>query len=489
MEICARYYSYFEYHSEYIPKVLEDFVRLAHSKHIKVRLRSWHLFLGYVRALRSQLGNVSETVVRAISDLLVVEAEVSEDFSDDDMSSNQNSQSSDARFQSQLYLFEAVGCLASASSVPAETQVMLAQSIMNPLEIGLQEHLIAAIRGEERAILQIHHITMALGTLARGFSDWTPGSSSGSPVSDSVSEIFRQPFDAILLCLGSLKSSMTVRTAARFAFARMVGVLGSKTLEQLPQWIDGFLAGNSTKEEIAIFLRLLDQVIFDFKTQISTTLDTLLTPLLQRIFAGFAEPVTGTDDENQLGELRREYLNFLLVILNNDLGSVFVSPSNQAIFEAVIVTIEHFAKDTREHPDAKLAMSVMTRMSIVWGGPDIPNPVTNTTRPSPSLPGFDRFMLTRFSSLTWTLMTSPSFSSKAPQTDRVIGEIALLQKTILAKTGHEYLSWLKEVELRNLGLHESTIEEYLGAMTGTDTKGFKQYLLRFLEPLVRNDSI
>ncbi len=74
-----------------------------------------------------------------------------------------------------------------------------------------------------------------------------------------------------------------------------------------------------------MFLRLLDQVVYGFKIEIFQILDTLLTPFLQRVFVGISEPITGTDDEIQLAELKRELLNFLLVILNNDLASVLVS--------------------------------------------------------------------------------------------------------------------------------------------------------------------
>ena len=38
-----------------------------------------------------------------------------------------------------------------------------------------------------------------------------------------------------------------------------------------------------------------------------------------------AQPVEGTDDEVKLQELRREFLNFFHVVINNDLGRVFVS--------------------------------------------------------------------------------------------------------------------------------------------------------------------
>lgn len=483
METCVRYSVYFEQHPERIPKVLEDFVGFVHSDHVKVRTRSWGLFLRLVKTLKNNLGNVAETVVMAIQDLLVIKAEVSDESTEDDMSSNQDSRSADTLFNSQLNLFEALGCISSASSVSEEKQVFMARSIVQPLAAGIEQNLRSASEGDERALLQIHHCIMALGTLAHGFSDWVPGTS-GKPAPEAVSQEFLRASEITLVALTSLKGSMLIRTAARSAFARMIGVLGYKILQGLPQWIEGFLTASSTKDEMASFLRLLDQVVFGFKTQIFDILDTLLTPLLQRIFAGFAEQATGTDDEIQLGELRREYLGFLLVLLGHNLESVFVSTTNQAIFETIITTIEHFAKDTRGQPDAKLALSVLTKMCTVWGGPDIADPANNATAPNPTLPGFDRFMMARFSSLTWSLMTSPGFDVNDSQAPRVLGEVATLQLAILAKTGREYLSWLRG-EMGGLGLQDPAIDEYLRALVtagaAADAKGFKNFLVRFLK--------
>lgn len=134
-----------------------------------------------------------------------------------------------------------------------------------------------------------------------------------------------QVSEATLVALESLKTSFNVRTAARFAFSRLIGVLGSRILPQLPRWIDGLLTQTSSRDEMALFLRLLDQVIFGFKAEIYSILDALLTPFLQRVFSGIADAPTGTDDEVQLAELKREYLNFLLAVLNNELGAVIIS--------------------------------------------------------------------------------------------------------------------------------------------------------------------
>lgn len=329
MEICVRYSSFFQYHSHLIPGVLESFLQLVHHPVKKVKTRSWYLFQRLVKQLRAHLGNVAQTVVEALGDLLVIQAEVATDGSEgDEMSSEDHEGSADAVFNSQLYLFEAVGIICSTPTVPAGQQVLYAQSVMNPVFLDMQKNLGPAKSNDERALLQIHHDIMALGTLARGFSDWMPGTSTPSALpAVEVSEAFVQVSEATLVSLESLKASFNVRTAARFAFSRLIGVLGARILPQLPQWIDGLLTQTSSRDEMALFLRLLDQVIFGFKGEIYNILDALLTPFLQRVFAGIADPTTGTDDEIQLAELKREYLNFLLAVLNNDLGAVIISES------------------------------------------------------------------------------------------------------------------------------------------------------------------
>lgn len=296
----------------------------------RVRTRSWYLFYRLVKAIRAHIGNVTQTVIEAIGDLLVIRAELpSEGDADDDMSSADHESSADAVFTSQLYLFEAVGVLCAASSIPRDKQVVYAQSVMNPIFVDMENNLAAAKANDERAVLQIHHDIMALGTLARGFSDSTPNLQAS--VSSEIMEAFGQVADATLIALESLKGSFNVRTAARFAFSRLIGIVGLRLLPQLPRWIDGLLTETSSKDEMALFLRLLDQIIYGFKTEIYGILDTLLTPFLQRVFAGISESTAGTDDEIQLAELKREYLSFLLALLQNDLGSVLVSQSESHV--------------------------------------------------------------------------------------------------------------------------------------------------------------
>lgn len=484
MENCVRYFGFFEAQDHLIPGALEYFVRFIHHNHVKVRTRSWYLFLRFSRSLRQHLGNAAESVVQAVSDLLPIKAELADENSDnDDMSSDENDQSASARFNSQLYLYEAVGCICSANAVPLRNQVQYIRSTVNPLFNDLEAHLGSAESKDERSVLQVHHLIMALGTLARGFSDWTPGntSSASSAPAEAVSEEFARTAEAVLVALESLNNSAEIRTAARFAFSRLLGVLGSRVLNQLPRWIDGLLSRTSTKDEMALFLRLLDQVVFGFKSEIFEILNTLLTPFLERVFTGMNEPTTGTDDEIQLQELKREYLGFLLIILNNNLESALVSEKNQAAFANVISTLERLTSDTSDYSNAKLAFAVLSRMVLTWGGPDLYSSQSQQhgalppAESQPTLPGFDRFMIERFSPLCWAIPSNPNFNSKDAQARQALGEAAGLQKSIFLKAGQQYLTTLRESELRNMGMGDADIEQYLKSLSELDLRNFKQF--------------
>jgi len=458
-------------------------------------------------------------VIENLTDLLPIKAEIPEEEETDEASSEDHDSTADAVFNSQLYLFEAIGCICGSSSVPTERQVLYTQTVMSPIFSDMEQYLQAAKGGDDRAVLQVHHDLMALGTLARGFSDWTPGSGSATPglaPSPEVQGAFARVSEATIVALKSLSTSFSIRTAARFAFSRLIGVLGAHILPQLPDWIEGLLTQTSTKDEMALFLRLLEQVIYGFKNDISPILDGLFTHLLQRVFTGLAEPSTGTDDEIQLAELKREYINFLIIILNNDLGSVMVSAANQPIFETVIGTIEHFAKDAEDSHTARMAFQLLTKMCSIWGGPDTvgstsaaaataatatatttvpaapssssssssPLPPTSTATQSSAsspLPGFARFMMTRFSPLCWAVPMNRAFNAKDAQARQVLAEAALLQKTIYAKTGRAYLSWLRdEGELRGTGMSVGMIDEYLRNLVGLESRAFKLFFQDFV---------
>ena len=484
MEICVRYSTFFEHHTQHIEATLQNFLQLAHHHALKVRARSWYLLHRFIRQLRTHIGAAAEVVIQRMQDLLVIKAELPSE--DDDGMSSDGESGADAVFMGQLDLFEAAGCIIGANSVPSQTQVQLVQAVIQPAFNDVQQNLNAAKQGNEQAILQIHHDLMALGNVARGFGGFLPGSAAAQSkleASVEVRQAFGQVAEATLMALGSLKSSAKIREAARAAFSRLMSMVGSEMMQQLPQWIDGLLAESASRDEMALFLRALDQVVFNYKNEIYDFLDRLFTGLLQRVFAGISGTTSGTDDEIELAELKREYLNFLLVVLGNDLGAVIVSATNQPMFDTVIGTLEHFAKDVDDYPTAKMSFQVMARMCSVWGGPDtvpMPNMADGTALAKGGLPGFDQFMMTRVSPLIWAVPANAKFNAGDAQARQVLSEAAGLQMIIYHKVGNPYVTYLRDNELRSMGMDDSMINDYLQKLSTSEMKGFKNYFAKFI---------
>ena len=123
-----------------------------------------------------------------------------------------------------------------------------------------------------------------------------------------------------------------------------------------------------------------------------------------------------------------------------------------------------------------MAFSLLTKMAISWGGPDVAPESTNGTQTAqPPLPGFGQFMMTRFSPLCWALPATPSFNPKDALAKQVLAEAGGLQRTIYLKTGMEYLEYLRTQELPGMGMGADLIEEFVNALGTLDLKGFRSF--------------
>ncbi|KKA26815.1 hypothetical protein TD95_000759 [Thielaviopsis punctulata] len=490
MEICVRYCSILESNHDLIPIVLENFIHLVHHNHIRIKSRSWYLFSRFVKQLRGQIGNVAEGVIKSIGDLLPIKAEVTNgDDADDHISSDESDHSADALFTSQLNLYEAIGFISSTSATPADRQAFYARSVMEPIFADMQAHLSKAASNDAQALLQIHHSIMAMGMLAPGFSDAiiTASKAENKPkvAPPEVIQVFSQATEAVLMALSQLKFNTEIRQAARSTFSRFLSVMGANMLPQLPQWIDGLMSGNSTNDEIAFFLRLLGQLMHNFKGEILEILDLLLVPLVQRIHTGMLEPVTGTDDEIQLQELRREYLSFFQLILNNGLESVFISEKNQHFFETIISSVLDIARNINQNvSQSRLGFNALTRMTQIWGGPDLTTisdtPTAPSGSPQPAIPGFDGFLMERFHGLAWDVIKDAQF---APDTDaqmrQLLAEIVSLEQTLYMKIGDAYIQHVQAVLAPQLGFDAT---EFLTRLaTSKDRKSVVQYLQQLVK--------
>jgi exportin-T len=113
-------------------------------------------------------------------------------------------------------------------------------------------------------------------------------------------------------------------------------------------------------------------------------------------------------------------------------------------------------------------------MTSIWGGPD----ATPTTSPSPLVPGFDTFAITRFSPLSWAIPATQGFRVHDPASRSLVFEMANLQQEILKKTGNIYLEALS-TELKSMGVVDGEVKAYLEKLQG-DRRHFQEWLTGFL---------
>nr|CAG8525315.1 11239_t:CDS:10 [Entrophospora candida] len=446
-EIVVRYYQFFEIQPEYIPAVLKTFIDIhgLHSINLQIRSRSWFLFYKFVKSLKSKMSNYVETVLRSIQDLLIIPIDPAAiDITDELLLTKEKAM--DNTFANQLYLFETVGMLITIDSVPVGVQMEYSK---RNLETDLKD---------KYTILQIHHLMMAIGSIAKGFPEASKGVAPTAPWVDFM----KQTTEAILIVLKSLSSEEIIRDSARYAFARLVKVLGIEILPYLPPLIDGLLSESKIPE---------------------------LVDFLPKVFLVLNQTPSGTDEAILFANLRRAYLNFILGLLNGGMDRVLISELNKPNLENILQSVIHYASDTSEISSIKISFNILSRAISLWGICSSPT-TTTTTANSPStsngtssrtlesrpLPGFEHFMYEHILRVCFELPMKQSFDVADSQSLVVLGEISNIIKTIYTLRGNEFLEYI-----RNIWLRQDLADEFLRALQQLDQKAFKKYFMNFVQ--------
>jgi exportin-T len=132
-------------------------------------------------------------------------------------------------------------------------------------------------------------------------------------------------------------------------------------------------------------------------------------------------------------------------------------------------------------------------MINVWSGPDKVGPGANATSISPvttqaPLPGFDNYVVERFSPLAWSIPASPGFNSKDAQARQVLFEAANLQTEIVKKVGEPYVERLKS-DLSGNGVAADGVDQYLRTLAGAlegpkKEKEWRNFFVQFVDRML-----
>lgn len=379
-----------------------------HHPNINVRSRVYYLFYKFIKEDRNEIPTeVVISLLNDIRDVLVIEVTLPELENPQEQNLLTEAINAAGVFDKQLYLFETVGLLDSLLFKNQDETTAVLQSFVQPLLDELESNL-KAIKNEQDVmqIVKVHHVMMALGSIAKGFPDLPQPVPEGyilPPIS-----IFRQMTQAIVVSLGAMCVFKPVREAARFAFARMVATTGSAITDFIPAFMTSLLS-QFEPTELVDFMNFLGLLMHRLTTQIFDVVNQLVAPLHARILELLAEPVSGTDDKITHTDTKKAYLTFLSNIVQNKLQGVFLTDANKPQFVQLLESLIEIAENPSDPASQRLAFAFLGRCVSAWG------PSQRAANGDGSLPGFETFIYDRLIPMAFRVPSSPTFNIRDGQ--------------------------------------------------------------------------
>ncbi|KAJ3091721.1 pre-tRNA nuclear export protein [Quaeritorhiza haematococci] len=555
-ENICRYWQFLEQNVNLIPTVLQAFTdaRGLHHPRTFVRSRINYLFLRFVKAIKLKLDGYVEMILASVQDLLVVQELSQQQLELEKQKSSKPGGLAGAgasepipktkaatHFDSQLYLFEAVGVLISLEPIDKMKQVELLNIVVMPILSSCQKIIQEELYKQDvppdvvPVTTHLSHLILSIGGVSKGFPDYEHASKSAVP---PWSGVFQQSLEAIVVVLERLNGSALIRDAARYTFQRMVNCVGPDILPYIRPLITAGLLSAITPNELVDFIPFISFIIHKFKPSISVVLNGLLSPLFERIFFLLNQPVSGTDDAIMLTELRKAYLNLLATIFNADVENFLTNDINVPHLQTILQTILVYMVDASDAASQKLAFSVLSKMIVSWGGgtgvapgtgvinssgshggksksasssasssnsslsslstPTSATPKQNglpasagntpTSTETPPvmkqpLPGFDSFIYEGVVPLLFDVPKKTGYSPQDGQAVLVLNEIAAVHRTLFATQGEKYIDYLRRVYLPSSG-YPLSADEFVEALRRLDQKQFRNYL-RTIAPALK----
>jgi exportin-T len=167
-------------------------------------------------------------------------------------------------FDSQVYLFEAVGYLISIDSIADQRKGELLTIVMTPSLLRIEEIMGLSSNPDPAIISELGDLISSVGAISKGFPDYD-----ASEKAKLNNKIWSQPFvntlKGILVVLSRFNMFPSIRESVRFALQRMSGCLGPELLEFIPAFLSSGLLSSESAKELIDFLPFISQMVYKFQ--------------------------------------------------------------------------------------------------------------------------------------------------------------------------------------------------------------------------------
>ncbi|GEQ72679.1 hypothetical protein JCM33374_g6366 [Metschnikowia sp. JCM 33374] len=466
-------------------KILELFSEYGLFNGVEsVRLRCWYLFFRFVSATKPGLNSYFlENLLIKLQPLLVIKAELPTRDEDDDLVENGD-------FNSQLYLFEALGILITLTDSPeacAKSVDVLLQPLFGTLE--------ACISREDKDVnplipLQTHHSLFAIATIVKGLDTQAPGKSDSLKSNTELAIKIGNAAQVVLISLENFNKFESVRDAARFAFARLVPIMDTRSSTHLSKLISLLLASPNLKiQEVGDFAGFVGQLVHQFKNNdlIFQLLNDLLTPMIQKIYETLA-----IEDENypnlvrEKYGLKRSFLSFISILVLNNQFSLLLTETNKNILPRILSSIVEYSCDLTDSMTTKAAITQFGNVITVLGcnNGKLNDPSDKFAPTVAPIEGIDEYLMDSTVKLCFELpFREKDFNLKDAQVRNIASELSALLTTYQKRSlQQEFVNFLGNY-LTNMGLEEAIAKDFCTKLVELNGKDFKKYYVTFLGEL------
>ncbi|KAI9295595.1 Xpo1-domain-containing protein [Neoconidiobolus thromboides FSU 785] len=479
-ENCVRYYQFFELRPDLIPDVLSCFLdqRGIYHESKFVRCRVWYLFLRFVKLLKEHTAKFIQEVVPSLEKVLVITAELPPNYKPDVPLTSQDISST--TFDAHLYLFEAVTTLLNyASTMPNDQKVEALKMVLTPLISGIQQGITQAKAGpinDPLAIIQLHHLIMAVGSVSKGLPDVPKKDHINFPWTD----LLVQSTQIILTLLELTNQYKVIRDAARFTFSRLLTATGAPILPLLIDLIRGFVLACEPSEMLDFF-QFMTLPLHMFESQIFPFVNEILGPLLNKAFTFLDYNPSGTDDYMLMLNLRKAYVSFLASLINANLDGVLCSGMNQNNLPNILMSLIMFCKDNSNAQVQKMSFNILSKMITSWLINDpLQNPYTRDTIAPQFKENFVEFTFQNIVPTSFEVPLLKSFDLTDGQFVLIFGEITVIHQLLLRATGTRFIDYLTNQFFPSINCPVQIQQEYLTVLQQGDAKAYRKYFQNFV---------
>ena len=463
-ESVVKYYKYFITEPQGIREVLSAFLdhRGIRNQNRTVSSRCCYLFLRFCKSLRKDMSEYVEIIVNQLGRLL--ELQVDENVVADGKGYILTEEGP-LGYDDQLFLFEAVGCLITGSSLLSSKQNMMFGALFEPLlqkfDTVMKEKMF--LRDTEKKPIYgmfLHQLISCSSRISKGVNSPEQAQQTGAmPYLVRCLDTFVKIFD-----LHHFRSELAF--VCRQYIHRMITCLGRDILPFVPHSVERLLQQESAKD-LSDVIPLINQLMTTFKDEITPYINEVFMAIVQTIFNKLNEEVAGNDPEAARDKtmLQKSYYLFLSSIMTNGQSSVLISPKNSQHLNTVLQTVIQGSVEGEDSQTKKLCFSILRKVVESWAD---------------SVPGFKQFIVESVYSSSWEVLLSPRFSVSDAQSLLVLNEIAALQLTVSSKCGPELAQFLQSGYYVKLNFPADAASEYSILLQKNEPKPLRAFLKQII---------